>query len=203
MNSTFLKSLARMNRTKAVAHGAYVGLSLLRAAAIGIIVTSLWNATSNAAPLIHAFCGLATFLAVLGFSSFGRTHSINESSLLLSLDIQYPASSRSPFVDAAAEGDPSEWEKKLLREEQKLRAWELRRLSTLTGSVVVSGLIAGLLLTRAPIDLTATLSDARNLLTALTGGMTLEVLDGAAPKKDKDHIEKNPISLSTSNPPTI
>jgi hypothetical protein len=203
MNSTFLKSLARMNQTKAVAHGAYVGLSLLRAAAIGIIVTSLWNATSNASPLIHALCGLATFLAVLGFSSFGRTHSINEASLLLSLDIQYPASSRSPFVDAAPDGDPSEWEKKLLREEQKLRAWELRRLSTLTGSVVVSGLIAGLLLMKAPIDLMATISDARNLLTALTGGMTLEVLDGAAPKKDKDHIEKSPISLSTSNPPTI
>ena len=203
MNSNFRKSLTRMNRTKVAAHRAYISLSLLRAAAIGIIVTSLWNATSNAAPLIHALCGLVTFFAVLGFSSFGRTHAINESSLLLSLDIQYPASKRSPFVDAAPEGDASEWDNKLLREEKKLRSWELRRLSTLTGSVLVASLIAGLLLTRSPIDVTGTLSDARNLLTALTGGMTLEVLDGAAPKKGKNSTFQSPVNLSTSNPPTI
>lgn len=203
MNAEFRKSLNRMNHTKAMAHALYVFLSIVRAAAIGVIVTSLWNATSDGSPLVHLICGLATFFAVLGFSSLRRTHKINESSLLLSLDIQYPGSNRSPFLDGGVEGDPADWLAKLRREEQKIRTWELRRLSTLTGSVVMTSLLSIFMLMRAPMDIASTWSDARNLLSAMTGGMTLEILDGAAPQKSKNNDAKQIFSLSTSKPPTI
>jgi len=203
MNHIFSQSLDKMNKTKTLAHKAYVGLSVLRAAAVGVMVAALWNDVDPTAPLLHTFCGIATFISVLRFSSLSRYHSISQSSLLLSLDMQYPAAGKSPFLAAESDQEAEDWQARLTREENKLRTWEFKRLTTLAGSVAIPMLVAGLLLVKAPLDLAAATADARTLLTAITGGMTLEVIEGAAPLKTKQTSTKEPIKLSTSSPPTV
>jgi len=214
-----------MNQTKTRAHQVYVVLSTLRALAIAVMVTALWNDIDPSRPLVQSLCGLVTFISIIRFSSLGRSHAISGSSMLVGLDMQYPGISPSPFIASetnasetnasetnasetedttGASGEPqSEWNQRLLREEKKLRAWEIRRLTTLAGSMLVPTLAAALLLSKAPINIASAMTDAKNLLTALTGGMTLEILEGAAPKKTAKDQTKGPISLSTSYPPMI
>jgi hypothetical protein len=136
-----------------------------------------------------------TFISIIRFSSLGRSHAISGSSMLVGLDMQYPGISPSPFIASetnasetnasenedttgASDEPQSEWNQRLLREEKKLRAWEIRRLTTLAGSMLVPTLAAALLLSKAPINISSAMTDAKNLLTALTGGMTFEILDG-------------------------
>lgn len=203
MNATFQQSVARLNRTKNIARIIYIFLSTIRALAVGLVVTALWNVTSAASPLINALCGLVTFLSIVGFSSMRRPKTITDAALLLSLDIQYPASSRSPFVDASSNEDMHEWTSRLRREEKKLIKWEIKRLSTLMGSTLATGLLAMALLIKFPIDMEATLTDAKSVFTALSGGMTLEIVEGAAPRKQNSSQNDSIIQLSTRRPPTI
>jgi hypothetical protein len=203
MDNIFEQSLGRMNKIKVAAHRTYVAFSVVRAIAVGLIVAALWSDIDASYPLAHIACGLLTSISVLRFSSLRRPHTITKSSLLLSLDIQYPAATQSPFWEADQTEPKKDWEPRLLLEERKLRSWENQRLSTMAGSVVLSSLLAVFMLTKAPIDVGTAAADARQLLTALTGGMTLEILDGAAPKKSNNLTMNEPIGLSTSSPPTI
>jgi hypothetical protein len=117
--------------------------------------------------------------------------------------MQHPGTQLSPFAAAASEDLAPEWEPRLLREEKRLQAWESRRLTTLAGSLLVPGLMAALLLSKAPINVSTALVDAKNVLTALTGGMTLDVLEGVAPKAGMPPGKIPSFSLSTSSPPEI
>jgi hypothetical protein len=203
MNKIFLHSLEKMNRTKTLAHRIYGCLCVTRAVILGVIVSGLWNSVSDGSPLLNIICGAVTSLVILIYTPLRRSERIKESDLLLSLDIQYPASSNSPFIDATTSDDTSEWQSKLEREQKKQKSWELRRLWVASKSVLILTFVAGFLLMRSPLDLKAGVLDARNILTALTGGVTLEVLDGLAPKKGQKLQLKRPILLSTSNPPSI
>ena len=203
MNKIFKTSLEHMNIIKRRAHRAYSALSILRAAAVAALVTALWTDVAPANQLLNILIGLATFIAIIRFSSLGRTHKIEASSMLLALDMQHPGTQLSPFLAAASEDLTPEWDPRLLREEKRLQAWENRRLTTLAGSLLVPGLMAALLISKAPINVTTALVDAKNVLTALTGGMTLDVLEGAAPKADMPPGKIPTFSLSTSSPPEI
>jgi hypothetical protein len=199
LNPNFAASLRELNKIKVRAHALYALLSILRAGAIAVIVTALWNDVSPANPLLHLLTGMATFIAIIRFSSLTRTHTISASAMLMALDIQYPATAASPFSAAASPDPTPEWEPRLVREERKLRAWEGRRLTTLAGSLLVPTLTAALLIYKSPINVTTALVDAKNVLTALNGGMTLDVLEGAAPSKIKDKSAPSSFSLSTSS----
>lgn len=180
------------------AHWLYALLSVLRAASIAAIVTALWNDVSPAYPSLHILTGIVTFSAILRFSSLRRTHSISPSAMLMALDIQHPTSLTSPFAEASSHVPSTEWESRLLREERKLRAWEGRRLTTLAGSLLVPTLAAILLMYKAPISLSSAISDAKNVIIALNGGVTLDVVEGAAPSKLKGATLQPSYALSTS-----
>ena len=115
MNEIFSKHLQKMNRTKSLAYAAYVGLSVCRAFAIGATVVGIWNTIDPMSPLLSAICGLVAFITILQFSSFAKPGSISSSSLLLSLDMQYPAAKVSPFLAASMDADQQEWGAKVAR----------------------------------------------------------------------------------------
>jgi hypothetical protein len=199
LNLGFRTTLKTMNAIKSRAHGLYVLLSILRAASIAGIVTALWNDVSPANPSLHILTGLVTFAAIVRFSSLGRTHNISSSAMLVALDIQHPTTLTSPFAAAASPSSSPEWEPRLLREERKLRAWEGRRLTTLAGSLLVPTLTAILLIYKAPLNLSSAINDAKNVIIALNGGVTLDVVDGAAPSKLKESPNPATYTLSSSS----
>ena len=199
LNMGFSTTLKKMNTIKSRAHGLYVLLSILRAAAIAGIVTALWNDVAPANPSLHILTGLVTFAAIVRFSSLGRTHNISPSAMLVALDIQHPTTVTSPFAAAASAAMSPEWVPRLLREERKLRAWEGRRLTTLAGSLLVPALAAILLIYKAPLNLSSAINDAKNVIIALNGGVTLDVMDGAAPSKVKDPATATTYTLSSSS----
>ena len=57
-----------MNQTKTRAHQVYVILSTLRALAIAVMVTALWNDLDPSRPLVQTLCGLVTFISIIRFS---------------------------------------------------------------------------------------------------------------------------------------
>lgn len=203
MNETFESSLKRLNKIKDRAHNIYAALSILRAAAVAVVVTALWTDVAPEKPLLHLMTGLVTFIAIIRFSSLSRRHHITSDAMLVALDMQHPTSSTSPFVAALSDGPSDDWIPRLSREEKRLSAWEYRRLRTLAGSLLVPTLLAGLFVFKAPPNISVALTDAKNVFTALTGGMTLEIIDGAAPSKEKGKLPPTSYSLSTLNPPTI
>lgn len=203
MNETFESSLKRMNKIKDQAHTIYALLSILRAAAVGAVVTALWTDVIPEKPLLHLVTGIVSFIAIIRFSSLSRRHRISADSMLIGLDMQHPAASVSPFTAAVTEDADQDWLPRLQREEKRLRAWEYRRLTTLAGSLLVPTLLAALLISKAPPNISIALGDVKNVLTALTGGTTLEVIEGAAPSKEKGKAPTTSFSLSTLSPPTI
>ena len=84
MNKIFKTSLEHMNIIKRRAHRAYSALSILRAAAVAALVTALWTDVAPANQLLNILIGLATFIAIIRFSSLGRTHKIEASSMPVS-----------------------------------------------------------------------------------------------------------------------
>ncbi len=203
LNSLFSSTLDAMNRTKRQAHWAYISLSVLRAAAVGAVVTALWTKVSPERPLLHLVTGLITFFGILRFSSIFRDHKITTDAMLVGLDMQFPNATVSPFIAATTELAGDEWSPRLQREEKRLKAWEARRLTTLAGSLLVPFCLAILLLMTAPLNIANALVDAKNVFTALSGGVTLDVIEGAAPPKDKSAKLQTNYSLSTLSPPTI
>jgi hypothetical protein len=208
INHSFEHSLQRMNRVKFRAHVVYNLIAILRALAVAIIVMCLWSDVAQSGHLLHLVIGIVTFLGILRFSSLGSSHKISADSMLMALDIQYPGTNPSPFIAAASTDVFPDWDNRLSREEKRLSAWEWRRLTSLSGSLLVPLLLALLLLSKAPINISVALSEVKNVVTALTGGMTLDVLDGLAKKPDSKNKpsepqEKTSFSLSSLSPPEI
>jgi hypothetical protein len=196
LNPAFQQSLTRMNQIKRRTHLAYVALSLLRSLGIAILVMSLWNDVVPNRPLINIIIGIVTFIGIARFSSLWRSHMISPDSLLIALDIQYPQTSPSPFTAGFSPDPSAEWETRLAREEKRLWAWEQRRMTTHAGSLLVSLMLALLMLYKSPANLSVAFGDARTMVSALTGGITLDVISGL-PITRKNSTGTASISLSS------
>ncbi|MCX6124130.1 MAG: hypothetical protein NTV34_05190 [Proteobacteria bacterium] len=180
MNATFSAAMFRINNVKLRAHRIYIALSIGRAFATAMIVTSLWLIVEPARPLMAIALGGLTFLLLISFTSFRRKHHVDPRDFLLGLDINHQNSVLSPFEAAEMPENlvEADWSPRLVREVRRVRAIEMRRLTAMSTSITIPALAALLVWFKAPPSLVNVLAEASNVLSLFEAQQTIEVLSG-------------------------
>ncbi len=176
-------------------------IALVRAALFSLLISSIWQLL-EAGDDIDQLIVLATTLIVVAVTSWpSRRPRLNNEELLMALEVSHNQTTTAPFSMLNAEPTTAqlvEWDQPLRRAIDSCREHERWRLRRDLSTTALPLLLLLLLSVSAPLAVTQAWSGARGVVSRLSWGARLEVVDGLAQENQPKSYK-----LSSSSPANI
>ncbi len=189
--SATLERLHRIKSRSRLLHGI---LRFVRALVLASVVISLWSLVSPEREFEQLALGILAFVvALVAGAGKDREHPIGLRDLALALEMKHARATASPLVVAEPDSAVSpEWQPLVDAEVKDLRRFEIVRNVALASTLVLPLALSFVTLPQTAPSFKTVLNEANNMVSRLSRGATLKILQGATTETPEKPYELSP-----------
>lgn len=201
MHQTVASAVAALNRIKRVSTLSSFLLRTLRSAAVAVMTVSIWALVRPEQELEHLALGAVAFAIALiaGMRTSRHDRRIDAADFLLAMEMQHGKAHAAPLTGLSPDAAlPDDWRPHVDAFRQDLVRFELGRNLALATSLVLPLAVTSVTLPQAVPSFRLALSEVSNVVSMLSRGATLRVIQGATtevPEKGYPLSDDEPVEI--------